>query len=151
MHWRQAIYSLECISTHLILHQTGTFVSLSCVPSSVLFPRGLILPGRMQLVLPVSPVPTGSSATSFTKTPVPSNCPACCFLSTWQRNQCSVSVLSKKLFLVHTHTQAHTHAGSHKDSHSCSYINTRANSRSRASCLIGLESESKVEAAEPRG
>lgn len=104
---------LECDSSKVFL------CHCQCPPkrwSPVVFPKRPTLSGRMHSVLPVSPAPTGSSATSFTKTPLPSDYPACCFPSTWKRNQyaqCQCS--TKNLFVVHTQTQACAHAGLHED------------------------------------
>lgn len=145
VHWRQAIYSLECISRHLPppIH-TSTSVSPSNVRSEDC--------GSCHHVSCGFPQRADSARWDASPEILPNNRPACCFLFMTEESVLNISAQQKKktLSLVHTHT--HT-AHKHKDSNSCSYINAelRAHSRSRVNCVIGWESDCKVDVEELRG
>lgn len=105
---------------------TGACVSLSSVFS------------LMTVCVAGTPASSGSSAISLTKITVPNSCPAHCFLSINDRNQWSVTVLSKST-LFSAHNKSPKACSTHKESLSCPYIDAtlRAHSKSRASCLTG--------------
>ena len=94
---------------HLCHRQMSTpKIVEAVITSPVVFPRELILPGEM---LPVSPAPAGSPATSSPEI-LPNNCPVCCFLFMTEESVLNISAQQKKqqknpsLFSAHTYTHS---------------------------------------------